>query len=103
MKKKIILLILSIFVLIFLLTLFIGKKDKCIINIEKIDNFSPDRKLIVYKNNKQINFKEIQYTDGTYLCSEENPTVSYSEIVGITELIIKIDEKKQKVAKIIEK
>jgi len=102
MKKKTILIPLSVFVLILLFIMLLSRKDTYTINIEQIDNFSPDRKLIVYKNDKKINFKELQYTDGTYLCSGKNPTVSYSEIIGVTELIIKIDEKKQIVAKIVE-
>lgn len=103
MKKKIILILLSIFVLILSHIILVRHKDNYTINIEQIDNFSPDRKLIVYKNEKEIDFKELQYTDGTYLCSGKNPTVSNSEIIGITELIIKLDEKQQIVAKIVEK
>lgn len=103
MKKKIILALLSISILLLSYIILVWNKDTYIISIESIDNFSPDRKLIVYKNEKKIDFKELQYTDGTYLCSGKNPTVSYSEIIGITELIIKLDEKKQIVAKIAEK
>lgn len=103
MKKKTILILLSVFVLILLFIMLLSRKETYTINIEQIDNFSPDRKLIVYKNDRKIKFKELQYIDGTYLCSGKNPTVSYSEIIGVTELIIKIDEKKQIVAKIVEK
>lgn len=103
MKKKLILILLIILALISPFIVLLYYKDTYTIEIEQIDNFSPDRKLIVYKNDKQINFKEIQYEDGTYLCSGTNPTISYSEVVGETKLIIKIDEKKQKVAKIVEK
>lgn len=103
MKKKNIVILLFIFVLILLFLIPVCRKDTYTIGVEQIDNFSPDRKLIVYKNDKKINFKELQYEDGTYLCSGKNPTVSYSEIIGVRELIIKIDEKKQVVAKIVEK
>lgn len=82
--------------------IFIFCKNTYTITVEQIDNFSPDRKLIVYKNKKKINFKELQYEDGTYLCSGKNPTVSYSEIIGVKKLIVKIDEKKQIVANIVE-
>lgn len=92
--------IFAVIFLIILILVLVGRKDTYKIKIEYIDNFSPDRELIVYKNNKKINFQELHYTDGTYLCSGANPTVSYSEIDGITELIIKIDEKKQFVAKL---
>ena len=103
MKKKTILIILSVFVLILFFGLLLCRKNFYTINIEQIDSFSPDRKLIVYKNDKKIKFKELQYIDGTYLCSGKNPTVSYSEIIGVTELIIIIDEKKEIIAKIVDK
>lgn len=103
MKKKNIVILLFIFVLTLLFLILVCRKDTYTIGVEQIDNFSPDRKLIVYKNDKKINFIELQYEDGTYLCSGKNPTVSYSEIIGVTELIIKIDEKKQFIAKIVEK
>lgn len=103
MKKKQILLLLFIFVIVLLIILSLYQRDTYVINIEQIDDFSPDRRLIAYRNNKKIMFEELQYIDGTYLCSGKNSTVSYSEIIGIKELIIKIDGKKQKVAKIVEK
>jgi len=56
MKKKTILIPLSVFVLILLFIMLLSRKDTYTINIEQIDNFSPDRKLIVYKNDKKINF-----------------------------------------------
>jgi len=102
MKKKLLFILIFVIVLIIILILLVFHRNNYTINVEQIDNFSPDRKLIVYKNDKIIEFKEIQYTDGTYLCSGTNPTVSYSEIVGVKELIIKIDEKEQVVAKIVE-
>ena len=101
-NKKILLLLFGVgLLLIFVILAF--RKDTYIIKVELIDKFSPDRRLIVYQNDKEIEFEELQYTDGVYLCSGNNPTVSYSEIIGVTELIIKIDEKKQIVAKIVEK
>lgn len=103
MKKKIILIMLSVFVLIFIFGLLLCRKDFYTINVEQVDSFSPDRKLIVYKNDKKIKFKELQYIDGTYLCSGNNSTVSYSEIIGVTELIVIIDEKNEEIAKIVDK
>lgn len=103
MNKKKILILSFIFVGIIILIILMCRKDTYTINIELIDDFSPDRKLIVYQNDEKINFREIQYTDGTYLCSGSNPTVSYSEIIGVKELIIKIDKEKQIIAKTVEK
>lgn len=101
MKKSIVILL---FVLVFSLLLIpIFHHSTYTIKVEMIDDFSPDRKLTVYKDRKVINFKELQYMDGTYLCSSKNPTVSYSEIAKETKLIIKISDKKKVVAKIVEK
>lgn len=103
MTKKIILAILIIFIVMLSFVILVCNKDTYTINVEQIDNFSPDRKLIVHQNDKKIKFDEIQYIDGTYLCSGINPTVSYSEIIGVKELIIQINDKKHVTAKIVEK
>ena len=103
MNKKKIIAILIVCVVVLSFIILICHKDIYTVNVELIDDFSPDRKLIVLKNDKEIEFDEIQYTDGVYLCSGVNPTVSYSEIDGIKELIIKINDKKQVTAKIVEK
>lgn len=102
MKNKKILLLLFVIGLILLLILTFSN-DNYTIKVELIDGFSPDRRLTVYQNNKKIEFEELQYDDGTYLCSGKNPIVSYSEIIGVIELIVKIDENKQIIAKIVEK
>lgn len=101
MKNKIVLLLFPILILV--IVLLLTHRDSYIIKVEKIDNFSPDRKLIVYKNDKEIEFQELQYTDGTYLCSGKNASVSYGEIKDEKKLIIKINDKKQVIAKIVEK
>lgn len=99
-KKFLIILLCSIVVLLLFL---ISQKSIYTINVKKIDDFSPDRILTVYKNNKKIDFVEIEYSDGVLLCSGDNPTVSYSEIINEKELIVKINNKKQVIAKIVEK
>lgn len=103
MKKKKIFILLLVVIFALLFALFVFHESTYTISVEKVDGFSPDRKLVVYRNNKKIKFEELKYKDGTYLCSSENPTVSYSDIFGIKELIIKISDKKQVVAKIVEK
>lgn len=103
MNKKKILILLVVVVVILLSIILLFSKNVYTIEVEKIDSFSPDRRLIVYKNNKEIKFDEIKYTDETYLCSDKNPTVSYSEIMNEEELIIIINEKKHVIAKIVEK
>jgi len=49
-----------------------------------VDSYSPDRILSVYENGSKIGFKSISYTDGTYLCSGSNSTVSVGDITGET-------------------
>ncbi len=94
MKKKIIVYA-SLFILLVIIISLLFFKSKYTISLIKIDNFSPDRKVIVYKNNKEIDYKEVLYLDGVVLCSSKNPTVSYSEIVDEKELIIKLNNNKQ--------
>ncbi len=94
MKKKIIIYA-SLFVLFIIIVSLLFLKNKYTISLVKIDNFSPDRKLIVYKNNKEIDYKEVLYLDGVVLCTSKNPTISYSEIVDEKELIIKLNNNKQ--------
>ncbi len=103
MKKKKAFIIASITIIFFIVFLLIISKDKYSIKVEKIDSFSPDRRLVVYHNNKKMDYLELQYLDGTYLCSEENPIVSFGEIIEEEKLLIKIDEKRQVIAKIVEK
>ena len=99
-KKSLILASLLIIMLVIFLT---SQKSIYTIHVEKIDDFSPDRKLIVYKNEQKVNFIEIQSMHGIFLCSGNNPTVSYSEVISEKELIVKINDKKQVIAKIVEK
>ena len=73
------------------------------INVEKIDAFSPDRRLVVYKNDKKTSFQRIEYLDGTILCTKENPVVSYGEIINQKELKIIINKRKNVVAEIVKK
>ena len=54
------------------------------VKITKVDEYSPDRVLSVYKDGTKISFKTIKYTDGTELCSGNNPTVSATDIEGET-------------------
>jgi len=56
------------------------------IKVSSVDSYSPDRTLKVYENNKAISVKSIHYTDGTYLCSGSNMTVSASDLSGVSKL-----------------
>lgn len=85
-KKYFIITILVIgFCLTFLIT---GKISKYEIFLVKVDDYSPDRKLVVKKNDKEIEFKKIKYIDDIELCDSSNPTISVSDIKDVNELIV---------------
>ena len=54
------------------------------ITISAVDDYSPARILTVYEEGTQITVREIRYTNGTYLCSGENPNVNKKVVSGIT-------------------
>ena len=58
------------------------------ITITRVDNFSPDSTLKVFKNNSEISVREIKYSDGTHLCNGSNLTVNTSDITGETRFIV---------------
>ena len=51
--------------------------------IRAIDQFSPDRTLVVLLNGEEIEFSEIRY-DGFTLCTGSNPTANFNDLAGIT-------------------
>ena len=107
MKKKIILIVSVIFLLIIGPITFIVISDKTDnsykIKLEKIDDNSPDRKLILYQNNKEVEFKKIEYLDGTILCKKNNPTIFFGDLDGIKKVIVTLkDDKKIKIKVIME-
>lgn len=54
------------------------------ITISAVDDYSPARILTVYEEGTQITVREIRYTNGTYLCSGDNPNVNKKVVAGIT-------------------
>lgn len=51
--------------------------------LEKIDDYSPDRKILLYADNQQINMEEIseiRLNDGTVLCRGEPFVVNVFEL-----------------------
>ena len=78
------------------LKLFIFKDDSVYtIYVQKFDINSPDRKLVVYKDDKEIKFKEITYTNGTYLCNYEIPYVVYGDVLDKDKLIVVLNNNKK--------
>ena len=78
------------------LKLFIFKDDSVYtIYVQKFDINSPDRKLVVYKDDKEIKFKEITYANGTYLCNCEIPYVVYGDVLDKDKLIVVLNNNKK--------
>lgn len=80
------------------------QQDTYTITVSKVDLASPDRILKVYKNNSQISFKNIKYTDGTSLCNNNcggNQMITpEANIVGETEFIVVLNDNTEVRAKI---
>ncbi len=75
-----------------------------VIYVEKIDDFSPDRHLIVKRDGKiTTKYKHIKYEKGdkkAILCYSENPTVNVFSL-DIDELTIVLPNDEEKIAKVI--
>ena len=67
------------------------KKDSYTIQAVRVDKFSVDYKLSVYKNGTQISFTEIRNSNGSKLCTYANPTVYMGDIKDVTTLKVIID------------
>lgn len=108
MKKKLIIAtLISIFLLLLIGFLLYKNANKYNgiyeIQIEKVDDNSPDRHLIVKKNGKKTNkYKHIIFKENKdiILCYSENPTVNVFELNEIDELIIVLPNDKEVIAKI---
>ena len=64
------------------------------IRATKVDEFSPDSRLTVYKNGTQITVKEIKYNDGVHLCNGNNPTVLTADLAGETSFKVVLTDDK---------
>ena len=74
------------------------------IKVKEIDDKSPDRELIVLRNNRVTKkYKYIKYVDDpdVILCKVENPTINKHEIIDIDELVVVFPNNEEKIAKII--
>ena len=70
------------------LILFLNRKSY-VIEVLEVDDQSPDRKLVVYDNKKNmIDVKKIELLDGTLLCYGYNMTVYFGDIEKETNLKI---------------
>ncbi len=107
MKKKLFIL-LSIFLLLCVFGVVYYKASNQYIGdyqikVEKFDEKSPDRHLIVLKNGKETKkYDYIKYNDNsdTIVCESTNPTVNIYDL-DIEELVIVFSNKAEVIAKII--
>ena len=67
------------------------KKDEYTIVATRVDKFSVDYRLIVYKNGIQIPFTEIRNSKGSILCTYTNSAVNIGDIKDATSLKVIID------------
>ena len=71
---------------------YVSEGNTLTIGVSRVDEYSPDRVISVYLNGDPYNFKSIKYLDGTTLCTSSNPTVTASEIEGISSLIVVLND-----------
>lgn len=61
------------------------------VKVSSVDAYSPARILSVYEDGSKISFKQINYTDGTMLCSS-NGNVNKSDIDGLSKLQVVLSD-----------
>ena len=61
------------------------------VKVSSVDEYSPARILSVYEDGSKISFKQINYTDGTMLCSS-NGNVNKSDIDGLSKLQVVLSD-----------
>ena len=95
------------------MVLFVNKDfGTYIVKANLVDAKSPDRLLKVYKDDQEIDYREIRKMSGTLLCESDNASVYYGEIKKEKELKIvlnlsrlisrEVNNGKEVVAKIME-
>lgn len=95
MNKKVIIIAICIMLITIIgITIFSQKNDEYKISISIIDKNSPDRKVTVIKNNKEVKFDSIYYLDDVLLCSSANPTINMYDVNIGEELKIKLKNNK---------
>ena len=102
MKKILICISILIIILITVLVIVLNNKTDYIVKVEIIDIYSPDRKIVLYKQNEIIDFKETYYMDDTILTDENNHVVSKSDLIGLNKIKVKLLNDEIVIAKIVE-
>ena len=73
------------------------------IKLKLIDEKSPDREVVVYRNNKETsNYKYIKYKEkDIILCYQKNAVINQFDVEGIEELIVVLPNKSEVISKIL--
>ena len=101
--KKVLLVIGGLLIVIAIFFLLKGSSDiKYTIKVNLVDDHSPDRILMVYKNDEKIDVKRIEYMDGVLLCNGYNTAVHFGDIQNIEELKVILIDNSEVVAKIVD-
>lgn len=61
------------------------------VKVSSVDAYSPARILSVYEDGSKISFKQINYTDGTMLCSSKG-NINKSDIEGLSKLQVVLSD-----------
>lgn len=61
------------------------------VKVSSVDEYSPARILSVYEDGSKISFKQINYTDGTMLCSSKG-NINKSDIDGLSKLQVVLSD-----------
>lgn len=61
------------------------------VKVSSVDEYSPARILSVYEDGSKISFKQINYTDGTMLCSSKG-NINKSDIEGLSKLQVVLSD-----------
>jgi hypothetical protein len=102
-KKYLIIIIITLIVLITAGIVFfvIKNNGNYTVKVNLVDDYSPDRILVVYKDDKEIEYKEIHLMDDTPLCKYSNPSTYYGNVKNESELKIVLNNDKVVIAKVV--
>ena len=90
MKKYLIIGITLIILLVIGIILFVNRDSSTyIVKVNLVDEKSPDRILKIYRDNQEIDYKEIRKMNGLLLCESDNSSIYYGEIKNETKDAIK--------------
>lgn len=72
------------------------------VKVSIVDDYSPARVLTTYEEGTKIIVKNINYTDGTFICTGINANVNKTALVGEAKLQLELDDGTKVIATIVE-